>query len=386
MRHSLDELQCSRRFQVGPASAAEVTELIATASPAIPTMRIVEPAVRRIHERDPDTIIAVRGRSGLAGGGALLFLSRQGLAALRDGTLSPADPRAEHLALPPEAPAAIYGSALYLPGLAVGAMGNVMRLLQSPRYAMADIYARPATPAAVAFQAHVGFEPCEGAPEGVNIYRRRRPATTPPGPTPQKPRRTIEVKIARGADDVLMVYSIRAAVYLAEQACPYAEEFDGNDWVATHFIGMVDGEPACCLRARYFGDFVKLERLAVRREFRKSRVAFDVVRAGVRHVRRKGYCKIYGHAREGLENFWAHFGAKPMPRGYDLVFSDFRYSEMFAELPRSNDAISIESGPYVIIRPEGDWDRPGPLEASTVRPPRPPEPERGKAMRAGVVG
>jgi hypothetical protein len=69
MRHSLDELQCSRRFQVGPASAAEVTELIATASPAIPTMRIVEPAVRRIHERDPDTIIAVRGRRGLAGGG-----------------------------------------------------------------------------------------------------------------------------------------------------------------------------------------------------------------------------------------------------------------------------------------------------------------------------
>src|ERR1700730_10493326 len=38
-----------------------------------------------------------------------------------------------------------------------------------------------------------------------------------------------EVRIARSFDDLLMVYSVRSAVYIAEQECPFAEEFDGND-------------------------------------------------------------------------------------------------------------------------------------------------------------
>ena len=44
-----------------------------------------------------------------------------------------------------------------------------------------------------------------------------------------------EIRIARSFDDLLMVYSVRSAVYIAEQECPFAEEFDGNDHCATHF-------------------------------------------------------------------------------------------------------------------------------------------------------
>jgi predicted GNAT family N-acyltransferase len=198
--------------------------------------------------------------------------------------------------------------------------------------------------------------------------------------------RRMQVKIARGVDDLLMVYSIRAAVFLAEQACPYAEEFDGNDQCATHFIGFVEGEPACCVRARYFGDFVKLERLAVRREFRKTRVSFDVVRTAVDHVRRKGFRRIYGHAREGLEKFWAHFGAKPLAPGREFVFSDYKYTEMFAEYEPVAGAITLESGPYVIVRPEGDWDRAGVLERSAARRVRDPKDNVvGKIKRAVVA-
>jgi predicted GNAT family N-acyltransferase len=186
--------------------------------------------------------------------------------------------------------------------------------------------------------------------------------------TPPRASRRLQVRVARGSDDLLMVYAIRAAVFLAEQDCPYAEEFDGNDHCATHFLGFVRGEPACCLRARYFGDFVKLERLAVRKQFRKTRVAFDIVRSAVDHVRRKGFRRIYGHAREGLESFWAHFGGKPLAPGQHFVFSDYKYTEMFAEYEKTPDAITMESGPYTIVRPEGDWDRPGILEKSAERP------------------
>ena len=79
--------------------------------------------------------------------------------------------------------------------------------------------------------------------------------------------RRAEVRIARTFDDILMVYSVRSAVYIAEQECPFAEEFDGNDLCATHFIGFIKGEPAGCIRVRFFHDFVKLERLAVLKQF-----------------------------------------------------------------------------------------------------------------------
>ena len=109
----------------------------------------------------------------------------------------------------------------------------------------------------------------------------------------------------------MRVMTIRSAVYMAEQECPYDEEFDGNDFSATHLIGYVGNEPAACLRVRYFADFAKIERLAVRHEFRKTRLAFQIVRAGIELCRAKGYRRIYGHSQKRLLNFWGRFGFQP---------------------------------------------------------------------------
>ncbi|MBV9567214.1 MAG: GNAT family N-acetyltransferase, partial [Hyphomicrobiales bacterium] len=128
-----------------------------------------------------------------------------------------------------------------------------------------------------------------------------------------------------------------------------------------------------------------LERLAVRKEFRRTRVSFDVVRTAVEHVRRKGFRRIYGHAREGLEKFWSHFGGKPLAPGRDFAFSDYRYSEMVAEYDALPNAINLESGPYVIVRPEGDWDRPGILEGSAKREVREPQANVARKLRRAVV-
>jgi predicted GNAT family N-acyltransferase len=184
--------------------------------------------------------------------------------------------------------------------------------------------------------------------------------------------RRAEVRIARSFDDLLMVYSVRSAVYIAEQECPFAEEFDGNDHCATHFIGFIKGEPAGCIRARFFHDFVKLERLAVLKRFRKSTLADELVRSGIDLARRKGFRRLYGHAREGLEGFWARFGAKPIGEELAFSFSGFRYTEMAVEVDPAPNAITINSGATVILRPEGDWDQPGILEISATRPVRDP--------------
>jgi predicted GNAT family N-acyltransferase len=184
--------------------------------------------------------------------------------------------------------------------------------------------------------------------------------------------RRAEIRIARSFDDLLMVYSVRSAVYIAEQECPFAEEFDGNDHCATHLVGFIKGEPAGCIRVRFFHDFVKLERLAVLKRFRNSTLAFDLVRSGIDLGRRKGFRRIYGHAREGLEPFWARFGGKPISADRNLTFSGFRYTEMAVDVEPLPNAITLDSGGLVIMRPEGDWDQPGILEISATRPVRDP--------------
>ena len=49
------------------------------------------------------------------------------------------------------------------------------------------------------------------------------------------------------------------------------------------------------------------------------------------------------------------------------MFSDFEYIEITAELESDPQAITLNSDPYLIIRPEGRWHKPGILEQSASR-------------------
>ncbi|WP_112324025.1 GNAT family N-acetyltransferase [Oceanibium sediminis] len=189
----------------------------------------------------------------------------------------------------------------------------------------------------------------------------------------------LEVTTVKTINDMMRVTAIRAAVYMAEQDCPYEEEFDGNDFCATHMIGWVNGEPVACLRLRYFGGFAKMERVAVRHHFRKTKIAFKMIRAGIEHCQRKGFSKVIGHARDELIPLYRLFGFRVEENARSLVFSDYSYTEMVltGELPEG--AITLESCPYALIRPEGDWDRPGVLEQSVDRS---AEADAGYAMAA----
>src|SRR4051795_4066449 len=148
--------------------------------------------------------------------------------------------------------------------------------------------------------------------------------TRPPNPSP----RAITIRLARDPNDLTLVIAIRSAVYLAEQDCPIEEEFDGNDFCAAHLLGYVGNEPAGCLRIRYFADFAKIERLAVRREFRNTRLSFQIVRAGIELCRAKGYQRLYGHSQKRLLKFWGRFGFRPLEGAQEFVFSDFDYVEI----------------------------------------------------------
>ncbi len=175
-----------------------------------------------------------------------------------------------------------------------------------------------------------------------------------------------DITVVRTVDDFLKVVSVRSIVYIAGQDCPHGEEFDGNDFCAMHLLGWLGGEPVACIRIRFFADFAKIERLAVRQEYRRSSMAFRIVRYAIGLVARKGYTRIYGHAQEGLEDFWSRFGARRIVNSSPFSFSGYKYCEMLLEIARDESAIGLGASPLVTIRPEGAWDLPGILERERV--------------------
>jgi predicted GNAT family N-acyltransferase len=247
-----------------------------------------------------------------------------------------------------------------------------MEKMAAPQYAGINFYSRPNTEAGERFNASVGLT--QGAKIGplqaphLWVFQRAPQLPIYDSYSGEAEGNEVSVTIARNLEDLARVMAIRSAVYIGEQECPYEEEFDGNDLAATHLIAFVGNEPVGCLRVRYFADFAKIERLAVREEFRKTRAAFQLVRAGFRLCQKKGYTRVYGHSQKRLVDFWARFGFRIMEGGKSFVFSDFDYVEIIADIARDPDCITVGTDPYVIIRPEGRWHRPGVLEYSAARP------------------
>lgn len=177
----------------------------------------------------------------------------------------------------------------------------------------------------------------------------------------------ITVSVAHTIEDMMKAFAVRATVYMSEQDCPYAEEFDGNDFSATQILGHIGEEPAGTMRIRYFADFAKIERLAVRRSYRTSPIAAKIVKFGIELCRQKGYRKLYGHAQARVVPFWRRFGFQTID-GSDFVFSDHQYVEVECLLEPHPNPITIGNDPLVLVRPEGMWDRPGVLDRSRSRP------------------
>jgi len=331
--------------------------------------------VQRVLSINPDSVVAIAQRHRFdaadprgEGFVACLMLNGAGLAALKAGTFDAAEPPSAMLVGQHERPAAIYVWAVYARRRLAGGVGLVFDRLSSPLYQGVDFYARAATPEGADLLTTLGFARGGGANGHLHHFARTPvPEISPPYDTHRPGLSGVSVAVARSFEDLARVVALRAAVYMAEQACPYEEEFDGNDLSATHLIGYVGDEPAGCLRIRFFADFAKIERLAVRAEYRNTRMAFALVRAGIELARVKGYRRLYGHAQKRLVGFWSRFGFRVFEGAQELVFSDFDYVEMLLEAEPHPEAIGIGVDPYVIIRPEGRWHKAGALDRSRAR-------------------
>lgn len=390
-RHELSALRVDRvarhlvTFMPTPDDLARLIEAARADLPDLAPIRTVQ----RVMSVNPDSVLAIAQRHRFdaadprgEGFVACLMLNADGLAALKKGTLDASDPPTAMLAGQHERPAGIYVWAVYARRRLSGGVGLVFDRLSSPTYRDVDFYARAATPEGADLLRSLGFAE-QGTARGGLYHFARDPKPEPsPSYDSHAPGRTgTSVAVARSLEDLSRVIALRAAVYMAEQACPYEEEFDGNDLSATHLIGYVGDEPAGCLRIRFFADFAKIERLAVRAEYRNTRMAFALVRAGIELARVKGYRRLYGHAQKRLVGFWSRFGFRVFDGAQELVFSDFDYVEMLMEAEPHPQAIGLGVDPYVIIRPEGRWHRAGALDRSRGRAVTRPSADRKAAAQ-----
>jgi predicted GNAT family N-acyltransferase len=400
-RHPLDELNPQRqsdRLVVFTPSGSQVDALLMAAQKVIGRRLASNEAIHRVVSHNPDSLWAIARRSRYRssqpvaeGFVAYLMLNHAGMKGLFEGSLNVADPDVSLLSRQNEKPAGIYVWCVHAIGVIAGGMPLTVEKISTRLYRDVNVYARAATPYGLKLMQTMGFEPrakydgIESA--SIHMYpRKHRQPSRPPiydDYNAQTERRRETVGIARTLDDMMRVMSIRSAVYIAEQSCPYEEEFDGNDFTATHLIGYVGTEPAACLRIRYFADFAKVERLAVRREFRKTRISFQISKAAIELCRAKGYRRIYAHAQKRLLNFFDRLGFRPLEGGKEFVFSDFDYVEIVLDTTPHPEAIALGADPYIMIRPEGRWHVPGILERSVIRPvTRPSIDKRRERIRA----
>jgi len=178
----------------------------------------------------------------------------------------------------------------------------------------------------------------------------------------------LEVTVARTLDQVVMAMTLRGVIYLGEQHAPYGEEYDGNDLVgASHLIAWRGREPVGVLRLRWFADFAKVERAAVLQQYRRYGVMRLLMQEALRYSARRGYRKVIGHAQLDRVKYWRTHGFRVRAERPEFYFSDYAYVEIERDLIPPANAITPETDPMVLIRPDGDWDRPGPFDQSLER-------------------
>jgi predicted GNAT family N-acyltransferase len=388
-------LGLSQRLVIFSATATDIETLLPRARRDMGTGASNE-VVQAVARYNPDSIWGIARRERYLAGDtaaegyvAFLMLNEEGADQLLSGQLDAKNPPLHLLTRQHEKPAVVYAWGAYTPGALAGGIPLAFEKVSTPRYREAPLLARGATAAGQRLLDTIGFNRvavfrgkiAPGLcmfPRGKSVKEGRAIYDTHLG-TESQDDGDISITVVRSIEDFMRVVSIRSATFVAEQDCPYDEEFDGNDFSAGHLLCYVGNEPAGCLRIRYFADFAKLERLAVRHEFRNRKLGTRLMEAGVELCRMKGYRRIYGRAQKELLGYYVSMGWKQLEGSSEFFFSDYAYIEIVFDTEPDAQAIRLGVDPYVLMRPEGRWDRPGILDKSATRCVRKPATQKKRA-------
>jgi predicted GNAT family N-acyltransferase len=112
--------------------------------------------------------------------------------------------------------------------------------------------------------------------------------------------------------DMQRAYAIRRRVFIEEQLVPEEIEMDADDAHAFHALAILDGVAVGCGRMVEHGGEVKIGRMAVLQEFRKTGIGAHVLQFLVERARTRGFRKAILHAQLTAEGFYLREGFTPV--------------------------------------------------------------------------
>ncbi len=124
------------------------------------------------------------------------------------------------------------------------------------------------------------------------------------------------------------IRAIRDVVFVEEQAVSPEEEYDEFENTSRHFLALLDGVPAGTARWRRTENGIKLERFAVKKEFRGfgvGKALVDAVLSDVNPGANAG-TRIYLHAQLHAIPFYAGSGFEAF--GEEFIEADIRHRKM----------------------------------------------------------
>ena len=139
------------------------------------------------------------------------------------------------------------------------------------------------------------------------------------------------VRIAESFDDIVKASVVRGIVFVGEQHTSYAIEKDEHEDVAVHILGEIDGEPVAAGRIRFLGEFAKLERLAVRKEWRGRGYGDQLITFMMKVARDRGFSKFKLHAQVVTKGFYSRHGFRAV--GETFIEADIEHCLMLKEEP-----------------------------------------------------
>ncbi len=123
-----------------------------------------------------------------------------------------------------------------------------------------------------------------------------------------KPSRLKVIAIETRAD-MQRAYAIRRRVFIEEQRVPEEIEMDADDSHAFHALAILDGDPVGCGRMVEQGaSEVKIGRMAVIGDFRKTGVGANILRFLIDRARQRGFHRVVLHAQLSAEGFYLKEG------------------------------------------------------------------------------
>ena len=156
-----------------------------------------------------------------------------------------------------------------------------------------------------------------------------------------------------------LVDDVRKAVFVKECGIPAQDDFDGNDEVAAHILAYKEENnqklPVGTMRIRFFGGFVKFERMAVLPEFRKTDLTNRIMQYGFDYVSIKGFREVRGMCKKDLLPRWQKCGFEECPRPFLVHQNGMDLVEIRRLLPPNPKAAILASSPELLIAPEGHW-------------------------------